>query len=176
MTGQRCGRLVVSELSSNKRPPTRWWCNCDCGARVLVSQGDLRSGHTQSCGCLRRDRTSAASRIRPYESLYNILVDRCKRRNLACMTYEEFLTFVGIDTCTYCGENVIHWKEFGACSCPMNLDRWDNTRGYEKDNCVVCCGACNSLKSDLSIEDFLAKISKVYHRRNIWTNFSNQQQ
>lgn len=51
-TGNRYGRLaVVCEAAGGKR--VMWLCNCDCGARdVRVQAGDLRSGHTKSCGCL----------------------------------------------------------------------------------------------------------------------------
>ena len=33
-----------------------YYCDCDCGNKnIVVYGGDLRSGHTQSCGCLRLD-------------------------------------------------------------------------------------------------------------------------
>ena len=36
----------------------RWLCDvlCDCGNRLRVYLHSLRSGHTRSCGCLRRDK------------------------------------------------------------------------------------------------------------------------
>ena len=30
----------------------KWLCKCDCGNEVAVSGSNLRTGHTQSCGCL----------------------------------------------------------------------------------------------------------------------------
>jgi len=86
------------------------------------------------------------------------------------MSYEEFLTFVSVTICTYCGEDVVRWKKFSAFSCPMNLDRVDNSRGYEKDNCAVCCGTCNGMKSDLSLDEFAEKIYKIHQRRRQWMN------
>jgi len=51
LTGQRFGRLRV--LSYNTHGPRYTWrCQCDCGSYCIVHRGDLRSGHTQSCGCL----------------------------------------------------------------------------------------------------------------------------
>jgi hypothetical protein len=32
-----------------------WICRCDCGTRHTVTQDALRSGNTQSCGCLHRE-------------------------------------------------------------------------------------------------------------------------
>lgn len=31
---------------------TKWVCQCECGNYTVVSSCHLRSGHTQSCGCL----------------------------------------------------------------------------------------------------------------------------
>lgn len=31
---------------------TFWICKCDCGNETIVQSSHLRSGHTQSCGCL----------------------------------------------------------------------------------------------------------------------------
>ena len=32
---------------------TFWVCKCDCGNETIVQSNHLRSGHTQSCGCLK---------------------------------------------------------------------------------------------------------------------------
>lgn len=53
MIGRRFGRLVVEALG--RRLPYRrylWTCLCDCGNRVEVEGGNLRTGNSQSCGCL----------------------------------------------------------------------------------------------------------------------------
>ena len=41
------------------------------------------------------------------------------------------------------------------------IDRKDNTRGYEPDNCLPCCGLCNRMKSALSYGDFMDWIGRV---------------
>jgi hypothetical protein len=52
--GTRYGRLVVlAEVSKNGR--THWLCKCDCGQTTLRSAGDIRIGHTKSCGCLQTE-------------------------------------------------------------------------------------------------------------------------
>lgn len=38
-------------------------CKCDCGGEARCTGIDLRKGHTKSCGCLQRERTSEASRL-----------------------------------------------------------------------------------------------------------------
>ena len=55
LTGQRFGLLIVKSKSySDQNGKTVWNCVCDCGHETLVRTGDLRNGHTTSCGCHRR--------------------------------------------------------------------------------------------------------------------------
>lgn len=56
LTGKKFGRLTV--LSRWVRADTGkfWWdCACDCGATKRVAGDRLRNGHTESCGCLRKE-------------------------------------------------------------------------------------------------------------------------
>lgn len=60
--GQRFGRLVVLETiwESDKYNKPMVRCECDCGNEIIVAKNDVQSLHTQSCGCLQRERTSLA--------------------------------------------------------------------------------------------------------------------
>lgn len=54
MTGRRFGRLTVTERAGkNRKGEATWHCDCDCGKVITASGTSLRSGNTQSCGCLR---------------------------------------------------------------------------------------------------------------------------
>lgn len=53
LTGKRFGKLVV-QLRVNGTNPIKWECLCDCGYPATVRGGNLKSGRTKSCGCLRR--------------------------------------------------------------------------------------------------------------------------
>lgn len=60
--GDRYGRLiVVRKEQSGKNWLARWLCLCDCGREKIIFQASLRSGQTQSCGCLQKERASAAA-------------------------------------------------------------------------------------------------------------------
>jgi len=57
LTGQRFGKLTVIEKANRKiSSDTLWKCVCDCGGESEVSGGNLKRGHTKSCGCIHRDR------------------------------------------------------------------------------------------------------------------------
>jgi len=58
LTGDTFGRLTVEHLLKRRGPAKqpRWLCRCACGTRDVVVYGErLRSGKTQSCGCLQRE-------------------------------------------------------------------------------------------------------------------------
>ena len=75
LSGRLFGRLTVIKRGPTKITPggqrkTNWWCRCACGnpGLILVAATALKSGHTQSCGCLQRERTSEArKRTNQYE-------------------------------------------------------------------------------------------------------------
>lgn len=58
--GNKYGRLTILEVISKERP-TKVRCKCDCGNEYIGRQSDIISGHTQSCGCLQKERASKAN-------------------------------------------------------------------------------------------------------------------
>lgn len=69
------------------------------------------------------------------------------------MSIDE-VTKIIIEPCFYCG----------GMDVPVNgLDRVDNTKGYENGNVVSCCKKCNTMKLDLTVDEFKEKIIKIYN-------------
>ena len=60
LTGQQFNRWTVLYLSENKTSDGRpmWHCKCQCGNEKDVPSKVLLNGHSQSCGCLRREKIS----------------------------------------------------------------------------------------------------------------------
>lgn len=50
LTGHEYWRLKVVARSRKVRSPVHWECECECGNTTTVAVGNLRSGHTRSCG------------------------------------------------------------------------------------------------------------------------------
>lgn len=44
---------VLGRDGSDTRGEAKWLCKCECGNEVTVLSSNLRTGHTQSCGCMR---------------------------------------------------------------------------------------------------------------------------
>ena len=50
LIGQKFGKLKVLSLVSIA--PRKYLCECECGGQTIVEPGNLKDGHTQSCGCI----------------------------------------------------------------------------------------------------------------------------
>lgn len=155
LIGQTFGRLtVIAQLPSKnygRWTVSMWLCQCECGNKTSVTGNRLKAGRSKSCGCYKQD----IQRGRPYGWLYTKLRHNAKNSKRSCeLTYEEFLQFTTIIQCHYCGATINwiphHHNESGC----YFLDRKDNTAGYIKENCVVCCSLCNLIKGKtLSYEE-----------------------
>lgn len=58
LTGKHFGKLIVIAPATDYISPSgyhlsRWKCKCDCGNLTIVVGGELTSGSTRSCGCLK---------------------------------------------------------------------------------------------------------------------------
>lgn len=144
LTGKKFGQWTVVKLS--KRPstpslskPLYWECQCSCGNIRIIPSHNLRCGRTKSCG--------HEKELLDYQAAYNRFVKSCEKREIdSSLEFSDFLEFTQIVKCHYCFKE-IRWVKHGSRS-SYNLDRKDNSMGYSKQNCVVCCGRCNFGKGD----------------------------
>jgi hypothetical protein len=61
LAGQTFGRLTAIEFAGRDALRKRLWrCACTCGRETLVNTGNLRSGTTRSCGCLKAETVRTA--------------------------------------------------------------------------------------------------------------------
>lgn len=63
ITGQRFGRLTVVGFSHKVAKNKYWLCACDCTGEIKAyGYANLKTGSSKSCGCLQKERASAASK------------------------------------------------------------------------------------------------------------------
>lgn len=134
MEGQRFSRLVVVRPAArDKRGNARWHCHCDCGGTATVQSGALRNGHTKSCGCLHREKSTKHGKVghRVYE-VWNSMRDRCLNAN-----HPSFACYGGrgINVCERWHKIENFVADMGDPPDGMSLDRIDNDGNYEPSNC-----------------------------------------
>lgn len=138
LTGVRFNRLVVIE-STRKGGRTAWLCKCDCGNEKIVQTSHLRSGATQSCGCLQKERASSTNTVHggtgtPLYHRWKQVNQRCNNPNnsryadyggrgiTVCKDWEDFESFE-------------KWSLRNGYTEDMTLDRVNNDCGYSPENC-----------------------------------------
>lgn len=135
VVGKKFGRLLVERIERNRY--TKAFCRCDCGGTKWVQVNKLLDEHTQSCGCLRKEKVSAAnkthgqSKSRTY-AIWMAMNNRCRNRKSSDYRYYGAR---GIVVCE-------RWKSFenfladmGERPGRMEIDRINNDGNYEPGNC-----------------------------------------
>jgi hypothetical protein len=138
LTGQRFGRLmVIEEAGRSKNKRISWECVCDCGETVTVVSGDLTSGHTQSCGCLNKERSKKANTTHGMRgtSTYQTWADLIKRCNNPKNTGFKNYGGRGIKVCKEWLRFEKFFKDMGEKPANLTIERVDNNKGYYKGNC-----------------------------------------
>jgi hypothetical protein len=141
LTGQRFGRLVAE--SYIKPPHRRWQCRCDCGNVARVPAGNLRSGMTNSCGCLLKygigRRTHGFTRTRVYE-IWKSMRKRCRNPNDPSFKHYGAR---GIKVCERWDKDFLAFLEDmglppgdGQKEREYSVERVNNDGDYAPDNCV----------------------------------------
>ena len=50
--------MLKRDIKNTKSGAVLWVCQCECGNIISTTGNHLNQGHTQSCGCLQKERTS----------------------------------------------------------------------------------------------------------------------
>jgi len=138
LEGQKFGRLtVIKAVGKNKRNNICWLCECDCGNTVKVAGGHLRSGHTNSCGCLIKETTKDINFKHGKTGTKNFHIwagmrDRCNNPNNPA--YKNY-GGRGIKICQRWNEFKNFLADMGKKPKGLTLDRIDNDGNYEPKNC-----------------------------------------
>lgn len=91
-----------------------------------------------------------------------------KRSLSFSLSAEEFRTLTS-GNCYYCGIEPVRmvrprkvtggtdWGDYKY----NGVDRKDNSKGYDLNNCVSCCKTCNIAKSDMTFDEFIDYLFRI---------------
>lgn len=141
ITGVRfSGLVVITYVGKDKSGNSRWLCQCDCGNEKIVLGGNLKNGHTKSCGCLHRGTITKHGHSRSdalatteYRS-WRMMKTRCMNPNT------EYYKDWGGRGITVCERWLNSFENFLADmgekpTKKHSIDRVDNAKGYSPENC-----------------------------------------
>lgn len=137
LSGERFGRLLVLQRDGcNKHGQIKWWCECDCGACKHVLGGMLRSGMTQSCGCIKRESIAKVNykhgmKDTPIHRIWWAMMQRCHDKN--SQAYPRY-GGRGINVCARWQEFAAFYADMGDRPAGMSLERINNDGDYEPGN------------------------------------------
>ncbi len=169
---------------------------CSCGTIESAPKYSLlqskKSRNTYCCTKCRKDKlvewakSSSIKYIDPIEgkcsTIHSNYRSRAKKKKLEfTLTFEEFKSMV-TSNCHYCGLEPNKCRmdrtksRQGLSRINFNgIDRVNNEMGYTIKNTVTCCEDCNKAKRNLSYNQFLDLIKRIY--KNLYefkTNDSNR--
>jgi len=187
LTGHRFGRLIVIKqdkiyIRPNGNKEIRWYCKCDCGNFKSLPTSSLKSGLTNSCGCIQKEiliqRNKDNKRYNRYdltgkygigytnedEKFYFDLVDYNKIKNYCWYIDSEGYVCASIENSN---EKIKMHRLIMNCTEEMVVDhiyhhRYDN----RKDKLRICNKQENSCNSELSTNNTSGVIGVHWHKRD----------
>lgn len=171
LSGQRFGRLVaLYPVEIRKNRHVVYVCKCDCcGPARRVTSSNLKSGHTQSCGCLVPERASEANgtHYRAQTPLYRRYTQMLQRCYLQTAPNYRWYGEIGIEVCD-------RWREgdgeasgfecfltdMGEAPAHAWLRRRDTTSDFAPENCFWASPRRKARKACAVVERALSTGSK----------------
>ena len=133
--GERFGRLTVLGEAPGRRSAHYIFVRRDCGTVKQICWYPVLHGAVTSCGCYCRDRarTHGMSQAHPVYRIWKGMRLRCENAQVAGFRYYGGR---GIRVCERWQSFEMFWTDMGPPWRPgLTLNRIDNDRNYEPDNC-----------------------------------------
>ena len=139
LTGKKYGRWTVISFSHRRAKNAFWLCKCECGTKATIDRGSLKSGHSQSCGCLRDELASIRSASHRMSGTEIYVAWKNIRARCEIPTNNSFKYYGarGIKVCQRWQIFENFYEDMGpSWSEGMSIERLDNDKDYKLSNCT----------------------------------------
>lgn len=141
LANQKFGMLtVIRYVGCDEKYNHKWLCECECGNETIVTTGNLRKGHTTSCGCYRHKRqrdshiTHGMSSKRLYQTWQN-MKNRCYNPNVESYKYYGERGIKVCEEWLESFETFADWSLENGYNDTLTIDRVNVDGNYEPNNC-----------------------------------------
>jgi len=126
--GKKFGKLVALKKIDN----LKWIFKCECGKEVSILKGNVLSGHTKSCGCLKIKHGHYKTRL---HNIWSGIKARCSNKK------DVHFKIYGLRGIKVCEEwknsfqNFYDWAIKNGYQEHLTIDRIDVNGNYCQENC-----------------------------------------
>lgn len=166
--------------NDRNRPLLKIKCN-NCSHEYISSYPnfkDIRKSG-ESCQKCTNITNRTYKKAEPIDNQVNIIYSNYKSRAKFKgwefdITKDEFKELI-FQNCSYCNIEPSNYREdrvknrrtIDMSHYTNGIDRIDSSQGYIKGNMITCCEDCNNAKRNLSHEQFLDLIKRIYEFRKL---------
>lgn len=155
LTNLKFGRLTaVSPNGKTKHNKITWLCKCDCGKLKTVISGNLKSGTSNSCGCLMMEQNTKHGDHKT--AFYNAWRDLKFRCNAPSSPEYHNYGGRGVKVCKEWNDDYLNFKNdmFDSYVHGLSIDRINVDGDYCKENCRWATNKeqCNNMRKNVRID------------------------
>ena len=174
LRNKKFGKLTAINIDSSRRDRIYWICHCDCGNSKSVASKHLVKMLITSCGCHHHKKGKENPRWKGYEEIsgkyWESLKHGAKQRELKFDITMKYAWDIFINQnrqCALTGIPLMFGKMSGSTDGNASLDRIDSSKGYVEGNIQWVEKKINTIKWDLSVDNFLKMCKMVVEHKKL---------
>lgn len=161
-------KLTILEISKKWMKVVR--IRCDCWNEKNMLYNNILASKNASCWCMIWQYQEKHGSW--YHAIYIAIKKNAARRKIPFTLDEELFVSMIKSNCFYCNSWPSNKNTRGKHKQIVTLYNWidrvSSSEWYVEGNVVPCCKRCNYAKAEMSVDEFIKHINKIYQRIAKW--------